>query len=562
MGIAANDPSACRPASEKEYHMRRAVMIGLLGCLALAGTMNAQNEQCTVAREDVATWPLTVGGTEYSAHPATPSYEGTTGLFHLPSAYTLPRRKVSASFFRDNLDRDPKDEDISIHGLTLGYGITDRLEVFGSFGMQNRLDSDALGQPGFVNDYPFVTTPWQTGGGDLKVGLKYKLTDDYLGDAVGLALRGFVKLGTADETKGLGTGKTSVGIDLLLSKSLGRALDVHFGLGYQFNSDPDQPRPVGIGNALKWGVGLNFPACRVFQLQAEVTGASYKGADFPQTSPVDLVLGPVFWIKGFFIRPALSRNLNFNDRGLGSGSRSSTGLQFSIGYHPGTACCAITQPEPPPPPPPPPSPQNRAPTVSCEVERSTIAPGESVGLRAIASDPDRDELSYTWAAGSGLIRGAGANVSLDTRGVAAPADVRVTVRVSDGRGGGGEAACIVRIPAPEPAPRTTTCDSGGFPPNRARLNNVDKACLDDVAARLRRDPRSRVIVVGHADSSERRPAVVARLRAEAAKAYLVSERGIEDARVQVRSAEPMPPRPASRRVELVFVPEGAVPPED
>ena len=47
---------------------------------------------------------------------------------------------------------------------------------------------------------------------------------------------------------------------------------------------------------------------------------------------------------------------------------------------------------------------------------------------------------------------------------------------------------------------TITCISGGFPANLARLNNVDKACLDDVASRLRQDPRSRVVIVGHADS--------------------------------------------------------------
>ena len=35
-----------------------------------------------------------------------------------------------------------------------------------------------------------------------------------------------------------------------------------------------------------------------------------------------------------------------------------------------------------------------------------------------------------------------------------------------------------------------TCTSGGFPRNLARLNNVDKACLDDVASRLRTDPRA------------------------------------------------------------------------
>ena len=112
-----------------------------------------------------------------------------------------------------------------------------------------------------------------------------------------------------------------------------------------------------------------------------------------------------------------------------------------------------------------------------------------------------------------------------------------------------------------------TCTSGGFPVNSARLNNVDKACLDDVASRLRQDPRSRVVIIGHADTAERRPDVIARQRAEAAKTYLVRERGIEESRVSVRSAGATRPREAgssrsNRRVELIFVPEGATPPQE
>lgn len=533
-------------------------MIGVLGSLAFVGITRAE-DQCTVDREDVKTWTTTIDGAEYQAHPATPNYEGTTGLFHLPSAYTLPKKKVSVSLFRNNLDRDPKDEDISIHGVTLGFGMTDRLELFGSFGLQNRVNADALSQPGFTNDYPFVSTPWQTGAGDLKLGLKLKLLDDYRGDGLGLALRGFVKLGTADEDKGLGTGKTSVGADLLLSKSLGRVADVHAAVGYQLNSDPDA---VDIGNALKWGVGLNIPACRIFQVQAEVTGAVYKGAAFEQTSPVDLIVGPVIWIKGFFFRPAFSKNLNFDDRGLNSGGTSSRGLQFSIGYHPGTACCAIATALPPPPPPPPA--QNRPPTISCEPERSTAAPGETVRLRAIASDPDGDTLTFGWSSSAGRITGSGASVSLDTSGLTAPANITATVRVGDGRGGVAEATCPLRLPAPDRRPETITCESAGFPRNLARLNNIDKACLDDVAARLRQDPRSRVILIGHAESEERRPALVARQRAEAAKTYLVVERGLEGSRLSVHAAEPTRaagPLHRERRVDLIFVPDGATPPE-
>src|SRR6266545_6107910 len=80
----------------------------------------------TVRREDVKTWTITVDSDEYEAHPATPAYEGETGLFHMSTAYTLPKGKFSFSLFRDNVDRDPKDLDASTHGVSLGFGVSNR----------------------------------------------------------------------------------------------------------------------------------------------------------------------------------------------------------------------------------------------------------------------------------------------------------------------------------------------------------------------------------------------------------------------------------------------------
>lgn len=549
--------------------MRR-VNLGLLaGLLAWAGFGAAQEPPagpepaCEREEKDVRTWTMNIGDRLYEVHPATPSYEGTTGLFHLPSAYVLPKRKVSVSLFRDNLDRDPKDEDVSIHGVTLAYGLTDRFELYGNLGLQNRVNADALGQAGFVNDYPFVNTSWQTGLGNARLGLKYQFLDDYRGDGVALAVRGFVGLPTADEQKGLGTGKASYGADLILSKSLGGSADLHGSIGMQWNGDPDT---VDIGNAFKWGLGLNVPACRSLQVQAELLGTRYGDADFEQTNPLDLVVGPVFWLKpGVFVRAALSWNLNFDDRGLNSGSASKMGRQFSIGFHPGTACCAVKLPPPPPPPPP----ANRPPTVACRAEQATASPGEVVRFTASGSDPDGDALSYSWTASAGRISG-GESASLDTTGLTA-SSVSATVRCSDSRGATAEATCSVRLDAVEPPPpATTSCESSGFPRNLARLNNVDKACLDDLASRLRQDPRSRVIVIGHADAGERLPEVLARKRAEAAKQYLVGERQIEASRISVRSAASSRPadpgtsvqsRSRNRRIELIFVPEGATAPE-
>jgi len=174
-------------------------------------------------------------------------------------------------------------------------------------------------------------------------------------------------------------------------------------------------------------------------------------------------------------------------------------------------------------------------------------------------------------AGAGRISGTGAETSLDTAGIPAGDCTPVTVKVSDGRGGTAEATGRVCVQEPpKPKPEAVSCTSGGFPRNLSRLNNVDKACLDDVASKLRQDPRSRVIIVGHADSAERYTEVIGRKRAEAVKDYLVTERGIAEARITAKSAadsKPLdtaqnaPARAKNRRVDVIFVPEGATVPE-
>jgi outer membrane protein OmpA-like peptidoglycan-associated protein len=528
----------------------------------------------TVTREEVRTWAATFGDRDWEVHPATPNYEGGTGLFHMPTAYSLPKGKWSFSIFRDNIDRDPKDIDFSIHGFNIGVGLNDNIELAAQVGVQNRVNVDALFEPGFYAENPFAASRWETGFGDIRFSLKWAFLDDYDGDPVGLAIRPWFKIGTADEELGLGTGKPSYGADLLLSKGV-ESLDFHLMAGWYGNSDPDTPFERDIPNAFRFGAGINIPACTKFQVQAEIVKTIFSGEDsdvegFDQTNPLDFVIGPVIWFSpGIFIRPAISWNLNFDDSGLpgGSGSSSKIGRHISIGYHPGWGCREIAVPPPPPPPPP----ANANPTVDCEVERANILPGESVGVRATASDPDGDTLSYEWTTTAGQIVGSGPSVTFQSTGMTAPASATITVTANDGRGGSGSDTCAVNMGAAERRAEAITCVSGGFPRNSARLNNVDKACLDDVASRLGQDPRSRVIIVGHADSSERYPEVIARQRAEAAKAYLVRDRGVEESRVTVRSAAATKAldtgtdaaaRARNRRAEVIFVPEGAAVPED
>lgn len=106
-------------------------------------------------------------------------------------------------------------------------------------------------------------------------------------------------------------------------------------------------------------------------------------------------------------------------------------------------------------------------------------------------------------------------------------------------------------PAPEPTPvppppppvvppRVPTelrTDEISFEPGSARLTNIAKAILDDVALRMRQEPSSTAVVIGYTDNREATGpnADLDRRRAEAVRDYLVSRHGIDPSRITVES---------------------------
>ena len=111
----------------------RWTVLALVVLLGLGGLASAQDGASgkTVTRDEVKSWIFEVDGKEWSVSPAAATVSGDTGLFRLGSAYTLPRGGFSFAVLRDNRDRDPLGVDFSVHGATMAYGATDRLEFFG-----------------------------------------------------------------------------------------------------------------------------------------------------------------------------------------------------------------------------------------------------------------------------------------------------------------------------------------------------------------------------------------------------------------------------------------------
>jgi OOP family OmpA-OmpF porin len=101
---------------------------------------------------------------------------------------------------------------------------------------------------------------------------------------------------------------------------------------------------------------------------------------------------------------------------------------------------------------------------------------------------------------------------------------------------------------------------GYFAPLKARVDNCAKAMLDDLAVRMKNDPKLRANVIGYTDDSrlEKRKKGLGASRAKAAAAYL-EKQGVEASRLTITDGGANNPvgdnkkaagRTLNRRVEI------------
>ena len=210
--------------------------------------------------------------------------------------------------------------------------------------------------------------------------------------------------------------------------------------------------------------------------------------------------------------------------------------------------------------------QFEPPTISCTANPTTVKPGESSTVTCNGVSPQNRPLTYSYSASAGSVSGTGNTATLSTTG--APAGtITVTGTVQDDKGQTASATTTVDVeaPPPPPAPKTQTLCTITFNKDKRRPGRVDneaKACLDDVALNAQQKADASLVVVGnsaplaeHHGRHARNEMTAEKLAAQRAvntKAYLVTEKGIDASRIQVRTGTS-----GQNEVENYLVPAGA-----
>jgi outer membrane protein OmpA-like peptidoglycan-associated protein len=162
------------------------------------------------------------------------------------------------------------------------------------------------------------------------------------------------------------------------------------------------------------------------------------------------------------------------------------------------------------------------------------------------SDPDGDPVNVTWSSSCGRVAGSGETASVSANGAKAGL-CTVTATADDGRGGRASATMTVSV---------HECGSLGFASGSARLDNLAKAALDDIAVRMQNDPRLVATITGYIDGREAKR--LGSARAKAVAGYL-QKKGIDASRLTANDGGKTKPigddktaagRKLNRRVEI------------
>ena len=176
----------------------------------------------------------------YAARPLTTDDAWTVekGEFQLEAGFDVLRQ--------DNHDREYSPS------ITLTYGLLERMDL-------------GVGS-GYVFSHP-KEGERENGMADTKIKLKYRWMDEKNWRPA-LAVSGILKIPTASESKGLGSGQTDFGLNAILTKTLTKKWVVHLNFGYTFIGEDH------VNNELNYSIAAQFLLTEKWGLVGEVVGVN------------------------------------------------------------------------------------------------------------------------------------------------------------------------------------------------------------------------------------------------------------------------------------------------
>jgi cobalt/nickel transport protein len=164
-------------------------------------------------------------------------------------AYTVEKGTFQLEAGFDGTRQDNHDREYSPN-LTLSYGLLEQLDL------------------GIGSGYLFFDPKEgrrENGIGDTELKLKYRPIDEK-GWIPSFAVSGILKIPTASDSKGLGSGQTDFGINAIATKKFGGRWLFHLDLGYTFIGEK------GVDNEMNYSLGGQFILTDKWALVGELVG--------------------------------------------------------------------------------------------------------------------------------------------------------------------------------------------------------------------------------------------------------------------------------------------------
>lgn len=423
-----------------------------------------------------------------------PTSSGQTGLFTTVTADTLHRGDWSFGIYLNDYDLEagqspiiipsarknrPLSYDLYRLNLSAGYGLTDRWEVSASLPW-DRIKNNGNDRNGFINGWYYTGRFSDSGVGDLHLATKFGVFGTPTTSRAALLL--FANLPTGDKDSGISTGNGS------------------WGAGFSWTGGPAS---LELAYTLNQGRDASHSNWPLLGATTDIDVPNNFDLNFGWNTPVH------FWGTTNWINEVNSTWYTGGD----FKPKSPVFLVSGLRHWFGDSGWAL-----------------------------------NLGARWNVAKFSRDhgECRFTELDDCGMSALAGLTFApMHMAAVAPPPPAPVAPPPPPPPAPAPAPVAPPEVPAvtPPPAPHEIRTDEIHFEPGSARLTNIAKAILDDVALRMKQEPASTAIVIGYTDNKENTGpnADLDRRRAEAVRDYLVSRHGIDPSRITVEGHDARDP---------------------